>query len=70
VAELKTPVVLTGVATGLGIEAELADCARDCDMAVEASGLLSEGAAVLSMAGPPLACELIEEGGGEVGVRG
>jgi hypothetical protein len=57
--EEKGPAVLAGVGKGCGFVAEVADCERDCDMAAE-DGLLSECAAALLMAGPPLACELIE----------
>lgn len=47
-------------------------CVRDwdCDMAAEAGGLLSEGAAVVFMAEGPFACGFIGGYGGEVGVRG
>lgn len=55
---------------GCGIDADVADCERDCDMERDDCGDLSEDAAVEVMAKPPLTCELIEEYGGEVGVRG
>ena len=46
---------------GCGFVAEVADCERDWDIAIDEGGLVSAGAAVACMAGPPLACELIEE---------
>jgi hypothetical protein len=55
--------VLAGVGNGCGIEADVAGCEADWDMAAEEGGVLAGevAVAVAVTAGRPLKCEFIEE---------